>query len=154
MSSEALIASQEDIQPFFTIIEDAEGDIIHPQVHYVFSDDDPELLTSAAIEHPHRVVLIDTDGKSITNVSSLSPDWQAVRADISQAPSWGDEAAKGFMLRITGKEATTSPAGSLDELVASFDREMESLVELLGCEETKIAEQAQIKDESQHGSSE
>ncbi|OCL11061.1 hypothetical protein AOQ84DRAFT_230022 [Glonium stellatum] len=36
--------------PFFTLIEDADtGEHYHPYVHYVFSDDDPVLLTAASM---------------------------------------------------------------------------------------------------------
>ena len=41
----------QDFKPFFVLIEDPEtGEYHHPTVHYVFSDDDPEILTSAALE--------------------------------------------------------------------------------------------------------
>ncbi|KAL1961646.1 hypothetical protein VTN77DRAFT_1361 [Rasamsonia byssochlamydoides] len=37
-------------KPFFTLIEDANSsEYYHPTVHYIFSDDDPELVTEAAL---------------------------------------------------------------------------------------------------------
>lgn len=37
-------------QPFFTLIEDAQtSDYHHPTVHYIFSDDDAEIVTEAAL---------------------------------------------------------------------------------------------------------
>lgn len=37
-------------RPFFTLIEDAHSsDYHHPTVHYIFSDDDPEILTEASM---------------------------------------------------------------------------------------------------------
>ena len=37
-------------QPFFTLIEDAHtGDYYHPTVHYIFSDDDTDIITEAAL---------------------------------------------------------------------------------------------------------
>ena len=37
--------------PFFTLVEDAEtGEHYHPFVHYIFQDDDPELLTAASMQ--------------------------------------------------------------------------------------------------------
>lgn len=37
-------------QPFFTLIEDANtGEYHHPTVHYIFSDDDTDILTEAAV---------------------------------------------------------------------------------------------------------
>lgn len=117
-----------DFKPFFTLIEDPEtGEHHHPTVHYVFSDDDPEILTNAALEalthhegnqqrnaqteQPDgRYVIVDmaADGKTVTSASSLSKDWQAVRTSITQAPSWGDDKQtedKGMMLKISGKQS-------------------------------------------------
>lgn len=37
-------------QPFFTLVEDANtGEYHHPTVHYIFSDDDTDILTEAAV---------------------------------------------------------------------------------------------------------
>ncbi|KAF2102555.1 hypothetical protein NA57DRAFT_52122 [Rhizodiscina lignyota] len=37
-------------QPFFAIVEDAgTREVTHPSVHYVFSDDDPEVITAASL---------------------------------------------------------------------------------------------------------
>lgn len=56
--SEPLEEQQEDkvnpsgpeFKPFFTLIEDANSsEYYHPTVHYIFSDDDPELITEAAL---------------------------------------------------------------------------------------------------------
>lgn len=48
--------SQQDLlppksfQPFFAIVEDGRtGEIAHPSVHYVFSDDDPDVITAASL---------------------------------------------------------------------------------------------------------
>ncbi|CAG8042156.1 unnamed protein product [Penicillium nalgiovense] len=42
--------SQPTFQPFFTLIEDAHtSDYYHPTVHYIFSDDDTDIVTEAAI---------------------------------------------------------------------------------------------------------
>jgi hypothetical protein len=39
-----------DFKPFFTLIEDENsGDYHHPTVHYIFSDDDPDLITEASL---------------------------------------------------------------------------------------------------------
>src|SRR5699024_8371064 len=38
------------LNPFFTLIEDANtGEYHHPTVHYIFSDDDTDILTEAAV---------------------------------------------------------------------------------------------------------
>lgn len=39
-----------NFQPFFPLVEDgSSGEIAHPAVHYVFSDDDPEVVTAASL---------------------------------------------------------------------------------------------------------
>lgn len=56
-NSGSLEEQQEDVnqsepgfQPFFTLIEDANSsEYYHPTVHYIFSDDDPDLVTEAAM---------------------------------------------------------------------------------------------------------
>ncbi|GAB7358566.1 hypothetical protein MBLNU230_g2627t1 [Neophaeotheca triangularis] len=146
-----------NFKPFFTLIEDAEtGDVHHPTVHYVFSDDDPDLLTSTALkgletdEKQHggvedRYLLLDVgvDGKSVEHVSSFSPNWRAMRVEVSQAPSWsgdGKGAEKALMLRITGKETVAAGGlvekgdqkAGLEALVQDYDKQLEVLEELLG----------------------
>ncbi|KNG84220.1 hypothetical protein ANOM_007283 [Aspergillus nomiae NRRL 13137] len=55
-------ASHPPLQPFFTLIEDAStSEYYHPTVHYIFSDDDTDIMTEAALRslepeqntHPH-----------------------------------------------------------------------------------------------------
>jgi hypothetical protein len=47
---DAVNPPEPEFQPFFTLIEDANSsEYYHPTVHYVFSDDDPELVTEAAL---------------------------------------------------------------------------------------------------------
>src|SRR5947209_8409895 len=42
-------SSVTDFQPFFTLIENpSTSEHHHPTVHYIFSDDDPEIITEAA----------------------------------------------------------------------------------------------------------
>ncbi|CAG7919456.1 unnamed protein product [Penicillium olsonii] len=44
------LSSQPAFQPFFTLIEDAHtSDYYHPTVHYIFSDDDSDIVTEAAL---------------------------------------------------------------------------------------------------------
>lgn len=82
-------------------------------MHYLFSDDDPEILTAAALEAvdagdthaqnadgdegdghdglEERMVIVDlaADGKSVTSAVSLSKEWQALRTEVGAAPSMG-----------------------------------------------------------------
>ena len=113
-----------DFRPFFTLIEDpASGEHHHPSIHYIFSDDDPDFLTSAIVnsqplrseqtestQNQERLVLLDIspDGKDIRDAQSLSPDWQVASTNISQAPSWNetDQSKRdgSLMLTISGIE--------------------------------------------------
>ena len=118
-----------DFRPFFTLVEDPEtGENHHPSIHYIFSDDDADFLTSALIDnhslhtdHPQtsldaeRLILLDVaaDGKSISNAQSLSPDWQVAMAAVTQAPSWNEtdqNKREGcLMLTISGTESHGRP---------------------------------------------
>ncbi|KAK1144963.1 hypothetical protein N8T08_004678 [Aspergillus melleus] len=55
-------------QPFFTLIEDANTSAYyHPTVHYIFSDDDTDIVTEAALrslENDHDVLSQGAKGKS------------------------------------------------------------------------------------------
>ncbi|KAK3702911.1 hypothetical protein LTR37_014760 [Vermiconidia calcicola] len=155
-----------DFQPFFTLIEEpATGEHHHPTVHYMFSDDDPEVLTSAALDAldtaedgsaevaqagqiRERCVIIDmaADGKTVASASSISPDWQALKTTITQAPSLfnaSENADKGLVLKISGQERTPvsisrgksrprEQDASIDELLKKFGDRLQSLDEALG----------------------
>ena len=128
-----------DFKPLFTLIEDPEtGEHHHPTVHYIFSDDDEDILTRSALEvlnkdndapeeatnldHvEERYVIVDMapDGKSVTSVSSTSTNWLATKTSITQAPSWGDDAKdtnRGLMLKISGQESA-SPSNTKDSTI-------------------------------------
>jgi hypothetical protein len=118
-----------DFRPFFTLIEDpGTGEHHHPSVHYIFSDDNPDFLTSAVVnrmdqEQPatsseqqmannrQRMILLDMapDGKTIVEAQSLSQHWQILKTTVGQAPSWADEVSRkdipGLMLNIQGMES-------------------------------------------------
>jgi hypothetical protein len=105
--------------PFYTLIVDPRTKLhAHPTVHYIFADDDPELLTDALLRSAdstaagnatggpperkaptggegdsvvdERTVIIDlaADGRSVLSATSLAPEWQGVTTGISAAPSW------------------------------------------------------------------
>ena len=164
-----------DFKPFFTLIEDAEtGETHHPTVHYVFSDDDPELMTSAALdaierdptessEKPEeRMLILDIapDGKHVVAVTSLSPNWQMVKTATRLAPSWGgeeNEGDAGLMLTISGQEAKNPSSGGhardkkrssdLDNLVKAFGERLQGLDEVLGREDD---ENDDVDDNDRH----
>ncbi|RYP63299.1 hypothetical protein DL771_009331 [Monosporascus sp. 5C6A] len=90
--------------PIFTLVNNAStGTTHHPHVHYIFSDDDPDLLTRALTEHHEttvdeagsgpassdRAVILDlaTDnggGYHVAWASSLSPSWAVLDAQLSR----------------------------------------------------------------------
>jgi len=152
-----------DFRPFFTLIEDPEtGEHHHPNVHYLFSDDDPELLTNAALEaiatgqaagagqkpdQEERIVILDmaSDGKEVASATCLSPHWQALTTTVTQAPSWGSDTAatnRGWMLKISGQEAQSvwgfkdkvGLSGEPEELARMFNEKMQRLNDIMGYE--------------------
>ncbi|PSK50396.1 hypothetical protein B9Z65_340 [Elsinoe australis] len=143
-----------NFRPFFTLVEDGNsGELYHPAVHYIFSDDDPDTLTSSIIdtfqpesEDPnHKLVLVDVgeDGRTIKSAHSLSSSWQVSQASIVPAPSWtetGPEATtEGLMLKIEGAEAkklavkeksTEEPEDIVQRMEADIEIYTESLKHL------------------------
>ncbi|KAI5206337.1 hypothetical protein E4T39_02477 [Aureobasidium subglaciale] len=118
-----------DFRPFFTLIEDPDtGEHYHPSVHYIFSDDNPDVVTSTIVDgidrepastsleqrpstNRERMILLDVapDGKTVNEAQSLSPHWQILKTTVGQAPSWADEVSRkdvpGLMLNIQGMES-------------------------------------------------
>ncbi|KAI1823215.1 hypothetical protein F4861DRAFT_511233 [Xylaria intraflava] len=90
--------------PIFTLVDNASARTInHPHVRYIFSDDDPDILTRALAdcEHPYahesgsepalasRAMILDLardndGGYSVAWASSLSPSWAVLNAQLSQ----------------------------------------------------------------------
>lgn len=137
-------------------------------MHYIFSDDEDQgILTSAAlraidkedntlqdgesVEERVAVIDMDYDGRTVLGISSLSPDWQALRTEVWQAPGRSDNkqggADRGLMLRVSGKETKAGKAtgkqnsGDVEALVKSFGHGLESLDEVLGEDEMRGREE-------------
>ena len=171
-NGEARLLQPPNFKPFFTLIEDPEtGSYHHPTVHYVFADDDQEIITAAAMDalddssaartHPdqatsERVLVLDVamDGKTVTSASSLSPDWQNLKTSMAPAPSLGGEAEdseRGVVLKISGQEsrkekkARQKQGGHLDELMKEFGDRLGALDEALG--KTHQQKHAEVTDE-------
>ncbi|KAI0400797.1 hypothetical protein F4802DRAFT_601688 [Xylaria palmicola] len=90
--------------PIFALVDNASTRATHhPHVRYIFSDDDPDLLTQALAECEHtyadesasdsalanRAIILDLapneDGNySVAWASSLSPSWAVLNAQLSQ----------------------------------------------------------------------
>jgi hypothetical protein len=136
-NDEAIEASVEEpirnFQPFFTLIESPfTSEHNHPTVHYIFADDDAEILTEAACralvqEDTQHVSQEDVDklpapvdgirehyifldvqpngaGYIVAKAHSLSSEWQVTKASISNAPTFDgtDAEFEGLMLKIEG----------------------------------------------------
>ncbi|MCJ1322540.1 hypothetical protein MMC15_007889 [Xylographa vitiligo] len=143
--------------PFFTLIEDAHSPTTHhPTVHYIFSDDDSDLLTNTLLhihdseaappsagsqsrntapsvradqETKERYVLLDlaASGTTVESVHSLTGDWQVLSAEIGKAPTLeGGVGEGGLMLRIEGTE------GPKVEGIEGLGLGLEGLVETFG----------------------
>ncbi|KAK0611080.1 hypothetical protein B0T14DRAFT_529598 [Immersiella caudata] len=111
----------------------------HPILHYVFADDDPELLTEALAQHHRaadefsgeynreRAIMLDLapsdhgSGYEVERASSLSPDWAVVSASIGRmedingtlAAAHGD-GQDALMLKIEGvsvESSSSTPSG-------------------------------------------
>ncbi|KAI7237124.1 hypothetical protein KC330_g3322 [Hortaea werneckii] len=174
-----------DFKPFFTLIEDPQtGEHHHPAVHYIFADDEPEFLTDATLmaleqqQHQHqqqeeqtptpqaseveeRFILLDLaeDGKTVLSTTSLSPNWQALKASVGKAPSLGQSEGEGSgggnpMLTISGQEGGRGSSagygvkkgrrmkigtaggvageGRVEDLVRGFEERLVGLDEVLG----------------------
>ncbi|KAL4945577.1 hypothetical protein BDV06DRAFT_184314 [Aspergillus oleicola] len=64
-------------QPFFTLIEDAHtGEYYHPTVHYIFSDDDTDIVTEAALRS------LETDQDNVPNTATKG---RSIRQQSDQA---------------------------------------------------------------------
>ena len=93
------------LAPFFAVVEDATtGEHLHPRVHYVFADDEPDTVTQAALRAlsgaaepgappPDRTLLVTVGPTSapalaVTAAHSLDADWAVTRAALRRAPSF------------------------------------------------------------------
>jgi hypothetical protein len=122
------------------MITDAEsGETYHPSTYYVFADDEPDALTTAALDaleaySPHareetearaqvedmpreeeRYILVSLgpNGTNITSVKSLAPNWAITNAEIRPTPTFDggeDQGSDGLMLMVEGLVASDTSA--------------------------------------------
>ncbi|KAI1163179.1 hypothetical protein F5B18DRAFT_328590 [Nemania serpens] len=101
--------------PVFTLVNNASTRATHhPHVRYIFSDDDPDILTHALAECEHayvdelgsdsapanRAMILDLapndgGGYSVAWASSLSPSWAVLDAQLSQISPPSSDAGHG-----------------------------------------------------------
>ena len=118
-------------EPLFTLLTNSTTNTtVHPRVHYVFSDDDPGVMASAAADPSHRALVVDlvpapqqsppkttsesvagregansgdTSGWNIAWASSLSPDFAVTGSQLA-VQQHGAEGGGALMLRVEGVE--------------------------------------------------
>jgi hypothetical protein len=164
------VESIESFQPFFTLIDNpSTSEHHHPTVHYIFADDDAEIITEAACralahDNPDQkgveesrlpatadgvrehYILLDVQpgesGYEITKANSLSSEWQVLNASITDAPTIdGSESGEGLMLKIEGIGAVV-----LGSEQAGKIREKVSLQQMVDRFEAGLAEIKKIVD--------
>ena len=141
-------------RPFFTLVEDAaSGEHYHPTVHYFFSDDDPDGLTSSLLDAMHsqqdpnhRLLLVDVaqDGRTVTSAHSLNSSWQIASTSTVPAPSWTDSgpatASEGLMLKLEGQEAQTPFDSKAEDAVQRMESDIEAFRNRLAHLQNVLAE--------------
>ncbi|KAG8163764.1 hypothetical protein KVR01_007061 [Diaporthe batatas] len=91
---EETLQPQPPFQPLFTLVTDSTTHATHhPQVHYVFSDDDPEILTEALARYSHH----DPPGESAPTASppAAHPNERAIVLDLVPKPAHGPHGPHG-----------------------------------------------------------
>jgi hypothetical protein len=142
--------------PFFTLITSTNSTTTHhPTVHYIFSDDDTDVLTDALLHIADRaeappptaskseakeryiVVNINESGETVRQAYSLTGDWQVLTAEVGKAPTREGEESGGMMLRVEGTEGVkVEEAGAvgeegLERLVSVFERRLAEMKRVL-----------------------
>ncbi|KAL2108205.1 hypothetical protein VUR80DRAFT_4124 [Thermomyces stellatus] len=151
------------LPPLFTLVQNSTSKTTHhPHVHYIFADDDPELLTRALTAsdpaapggaEATRSVLLDLapgdDGWQVSHASSLSADWAVVDAGLrTMEDAEGQEGGTGaLMLRIEGVEGESGDVeaseGARDGkeeyevLMEEFEKRMGVLRRVVGAGEAR-----------------
>jgi hypothetical protein len=118
--------------PFFTMITDAESEeTYHPSTYYVFADDEPDVLSTAALdaldvyspgaqeeadtkaqlegiareEERYVLVSLGAEGTNVVSAKSLAPNWAITNAEVRAAPTFDggeDQGSDGLMLMVEG----------------------------------------------------
>jgi hypothetical protein len=125
------------------MITDAEsGETYHPTTYYVFADDEPDVLSSAALhaldsssvqaqreadakalieggvkeEERYILVAMGQEGTNVVGAKSLTPSWAVTNAEVRAAPTFDGgegEGSDGLMLMIEGlTSGASAPAPS------------------------------------------
>lgn len=83
---EESLQPQPPFQPLFTLVTDSTTHTTHhPHVHYVFSDDDPEILTEALARYGHRASPDASDSRA--SPQAAHPNERAIVLDLVPKPA-------------------------------------------------------------------
>ena len=88
-------------QPFFTLVEDANtGEYHHPTVHYIFSDDDTDILTEAAVRslNQEQQESVDQAGIAARGAGKVQRQQHRHRLESEKGESYNEENEKDSIL--------------------------------------------------------
>ncbi|KAF9770545.1 hypothetical protein IL306_011896 [Fusarium sp. DS 682] len=113
--NEAIETPMPPFEPLFTLLTNSTTNTtVHPRVHYVFSDDDPSILSASAQDPSHRPLVVelapapegDSSRWTVSWAASLTPDFAVTNSSVAVQQSEGEESggAGSLMLRVEGVE--------------------------------------------------
>ncbi|KAL2675135.1 hypothetical protein Neosp_011315 [[Neocosmospora] mangrovei] len=100
-------------EPLFALLTNSTTNTtVHPRIHYLFSDDDPSVLASPAVDRALVVDLVpapegDSSRWAVSWAASLTPDFAVTKSNVAVQQSEGDDDARNggaLMLRVEGVE--------------------------------------------------
>ncbi|RSL62364.1 hypothetical protein CEP54_005767 [Fusarium duplospermum] len=97
-------------EPLFALLTNSTTNTtVHPRIHYLFSDDDPSVLASPAVDRALVVDLVpapegDSSRWAVSWAASLTPDFAITKSNVAVQQSEGDENGGALMLRVEGVE--------------------------------------------------
>ncbi|RMJ10824.1 hypothetical protein CDV36_009551 [Fusarium kuroshium] len=100
-------------EPLFALLTNSTTNTtVHPRIHYLFSDDDPSVLASPAVDRALVVDLVpaqegDSSRWAVSWAASLTPDFAVTKSNVAVQQSEGDEDGRNggaLMLRVEGVE--------------------------------------------------
>ncbi|EEU48741.1 uncharacterized protein NECHADRAFT_98909 [Fusarium vanettenii 77-13-4] len=100
-------------EPLFALLTNSTTNTtVHPRIHYLFSDDDPSVLASPAVDRALVVDLVpapegDSSRWAVSWAASLTPDFAVTTSNVAVQQSEGDDDGRNggaLMLRVEGVE--------------------------------------------------
>ncbi|RSL55311.1 hypothetical protein CEP53_007149 [Fusarium sp. AF-6] len=100
-------------EPLFALLTNSTTNTtVHPRIHYLFSDDDPSVLASPAVDRALAVDLVpapegDSSRWAVSWAASLTPDFAVTKSNVAVQQSEGEDDGRNggaLMLRVEGVE--------------------------------------------------